>query len=277
MTETTFAPLSLEGWYALHQFFRLPGPELDDRDADARADGAGALADLFAGWSEDADGEGWSGLYRVVGGGIDLMAIHFRPTLDELAGAESALLRGPAAEELIPAGDYLSVVELGLYGETARLLERAREEGVEVGSPEWKEMAAELLEEQRSKKYVRGRLRPLQPDGMPYACFYPMDKRRSPGQNWYTLPLEERARLMHEHGQTGRQYAGRISQIICGSVGLDDWEWGVTLFAGDPVDFKEVVTDMRYDVASSVYAEFGSFFVGRRLAVDEIRETLARP
>jgi chlorite dismutase len=110
---------------------------------------------------------------------------------------------------------------------------------------------------------------------MPYLCFYPMDKRRNVGQNWYTLPLHERARLMAEHGGTGRRYAGRVSQIISGSVGFDDWEWAVTLFAKDPLDFKALVTEMRYDEVTSVYGEFGTFRVAHRIPTDAIAREIA--
>jgi chlorite dismutase len=104
---------------------------------------------------------------------------------------------------------------------------------------------------------------------MPYVCFYPMSKRRDPGANWYQLTLEERSRLMYAHGLTGRRYAGRIQQTISGAIGLDDWEWGVTLIARDPLDFKRIVTDMRFDEVSAVYATFGRFFVGRRATIAE--------
>jgi chlorite dismutase len=102
-----------------------------------------------------------------------------------------------------------------------------------------------------------------------------MDKRRNVGQNWYSLPISDRASLMVEHGNTGRRYAGRISQIISGSVGMDDWEWGVTLFAVDPLDLKALVTEMRYDEVSALYAEFGSFWVGHRIPVELVVEELA--
>ena len=97
----------------------------------------------------------------------------------------------------------------------------------------------------------------------------PMTKRRGESENWYSLPLEERAAMMSDHGLVGRAYAGRISQIISGSIGFDDWEWGVTLFAQDALDFKNVITDMRYDEASARYAEFGPFYVGKRMRADE--------
>jgi chlorite dismutase len=110
---------------------------------------------------------------------------------------------------------------------------------------------------------LRPRLYPsLPPEGMPAFCFYPMSKRRVPDQNWYTLPYEERERLMHGHGATGRTFRGRIVQLITGSTGIDDWEWGVTLFGVHPDDLKEVVYTMRYDEASAVYAEFGPFITG---------------
>jgi chlorite dismutase len=98
---------------------------------------------------------------------------------------------------------------------------------------------------------------------MPYVCFYPMSKRRDASQNWYTLSLDERSRLMQSHGLTGRRYAGKVQQVITGAIGLDAWEWGVTLFAKDALDFKKLVTDMRFDEVSAKYAEFGDFYVGR--------------
>ena len=115
------------------------------------------------------------------------------------------------------------------------------------------------------------RLHPqLPPEGKTVLCFYPMSKRREVGQNWFTLPFEERKELMYGHGKKGREYAGRILQVITGSTGLDDWEWGVTLFATDPVDLKQCVYEMRFDPASSVYAEFGAFITGLVAPVDEV-------
>jgi chlorite dismutase len=98
---------------------------------------------------------------------------------------------------------------------------------------------------------------------MPYVSFYPMSKRRDAAQNWYTLTLDDRSRLMQAHGLTGRRYAGKVQQVITGAIGLDKWEWGVTLFARDPLQFKKLVTDMRFDEVSAKYAEFGDFYVGK--------------
>ena len=116
----------------------------------------------------------------------------------------------------------------------------------------------------------------LPPEGMRAICFYPMSKRRAVGQNWYTQPYEERERLMLEHGATGRTFRGRVVQLVTGSTGLDDYEWGVTLFGVHPDDLKEVVYTMRYDEASAVYAEFGPFITGMLGEVDEVLDAVLR-
>jgi len=118
---------------------------------------------------------------------------------------------------------------------------------------------------------LKPRLAPqLPPEGKSAFCFYPMSKRRGDGANWFTLPFDDRKELMHEHGTSGRKFAGRVVQVISGSTGLDDYEWGVTLFALNPDDLKEVVYTMRFDKASAVYAEFGTFYVGMVTEVDEL-------
>ena len=266
MAHEIVTPLVLDGWFVLHQFFRLD-PASDGSDGEPAAD----FAELMRRW-EDLGEEGWSGVYRIVGGGTDFMVMHFRNSLEALGEAERAVQQSALGRDLFPTDDYLSVVELGMYGMTDSLVKEAQAEGVAPGSTEWDAKVDRLLAEEKAKRYVQTRLQPRQPDGMSYVCFYPMDKRRNVGQNWYTLPLAERAALMAAHGQTGRRYAGRISQIISGSVGFDDWEWAVTLFAGNPLDFKALVTEMRYDEVSALYAEFGSFWVGYRVSTDRLAE-----
>jgi hydrogen peroxide-dependent heme synthase len=113
----------------------------------------------------------------------------------------------------------------------------------------------------------------LPPNGMRAMCFYPMSKRRGLGAddvNWFTLPYDDREKLMHEHGISGRNFAGRIVQLITASTGLDDYEWGVTLFAHDPADLKQVVYTMRFDEASAKYAEFGPFLTCLVGSIDEV-------
>ena len=278
MAHPILAPYVLDGWYVLHQFFRVepiaPRAAEDDGAAGGLQSRAEDLAKLLRSW-EDLGSEGWSGLYRIVGGGADILLLHFRSSLEALGQVEREIRRSPLAEELVPTADYVSVVELGLYSLTNALIKEAQERGVDTGSESWQAMVDAALAEEAAKKYVQGRLHPTQPDEMPYVCFYPMDKRRKVEQNWYSLPMAERAALMAEHGNTGRRYAGRISQIISGSVGLDDWEWGVTLFAVSPLDLKAIVTEMRYDEVSALYAEFGSFWVGHRIPGERIVEELS--
>ena len=135
-----------------------------------------------------------------------------------------------------------------------------------VSLTELSEYAAGLPEETK-----QARLYPqLPPEGKPAWCFYPMSKRRNPDQNWYELPFERRRELMYEHGATGRTFAGRVLQLITGSTGIDDYEWGVTLFCEHPDDLKEVVYTMRYDVASARYAEFGPFYTGMVAPIDTL-------
>ena len=263
-------PASLEGWYVLHQSIEVDWVGLkgaDPVEAREALRSFGALAEKWGSGSEP----GWSGIYRVAGGGIDFLVVHFRDTLERLieAGHELRLSSG-WGEYVLVREEYLSVVELGLYGLTRELAER-----VDPGDREaWETALAEALAEERRKGYVRRRLEPKQPEHMPYVCYYPMDKRRNPGQNWYTLPLEERAGLMAAHGEVGRRFAGRIVQVISGSMGLDDWEWAVTLWAGDPLAFKAIISEMRFDAASAEYADFGPFLVGKRVVGAEFEGLL---
>jgi peroxiredoxin len=257
------APATLEGWYALHQVFSTDWPALRARDAAHRLDVGEAACALF---SDIAQGEhgGWSAAFRVVGGGGDWMFVHFRPTLDELADVELRLRDHALGEMLRLEYDYLSVTEAGLYHATA---EAAKEH--EPGSAAFRASIDQACEAEAASAHVRTRLYPEVPEGMRYVSFYPMNKRRGEQSNWYRLPVDERSKLMREHGMTGRTFAGRIFQVITGSVGLDDWEWGVTLFARDPLEFKRIVTEMRYDEASALYGEFGRFFTGIRFAPAE--------
>jgi len=137
-----------------------------------------------------------------------------------------------------------------------------------VSLTEVSEYAAGVPDEMKQRRlYPR-----LPPEGKPAFCFYPMSKRRNVGQNWYALPYDERLELMHGHGKTGREFAGRVLQLITGSTGIDDFEWGVTLFAVHPDDLKEVVYRMRFDEASAHYAEFGPFFAGLVAPLEEVMD-----
>src|SRR5262249_40115121 len=136
----------------------------------------------------------------------------------------------------------------------------------------WKREIEAVLERQRAA--MAPRLWPEIP-GSKYLCFYPMDRRRGESLNWYTEPFGERQRMMHEHGLVGRRYAGEGRQIITGSIGFDDWEWGVDLFADDPLVFKKLIYEMRFDQVSAMYALFGTFYVGLRIAPDRLSGLLS--
>lgn len=270
MTEPRLPALTLDGWYVLHQFFRLDWPGFKRPDSDERHEHEQEMA-RFLDERADMGDDGWSGGYWIVGGDSDVLLMHFRPSLEDLAVAERRVAQTGLGDYLLPSYDYVSVVELGQYSLTAELVKQLEEEGVERHSDEWNRRMEEALEGAAESKYVKHRLEPRQPDDMPYVSFYPMDKRREKGQNWYRLSLQEREELMAEHGRIGRRYAGRVSQVISGSIGFDDWEWGVTLFSDDPLEFKTLVTEMRYDEASATYAEFGPFFAGKRMEADDWR------
>jgi len=244
-------PETLEGWYALHQLYTIDRQALRALTPDALRDVRCATADSLTKLTQ-FDSEGWSAVVSLIGSTADVLLMHFRQTLDDLGQVQRDVAQLPMMEYLRPSMYFLSVTELGLYQLAAHGQDDPQHEV--------------RLRAERESPNTHRRLYPRIPADMPYVSFYPMSKRRDTGQNWYTLPLQERSKLMHSHGLTGRRYAGRVMQIITGAIGLDRWEWGVTLFARDPVDFKKLVTEMRFDEASAKYAEFGDFYVGKLVA-----------
>jgi len=257
-------PETLEGWYVLHQIFRSRAAKAGRADANGLAKRARAtLAPSSSARKKAALRTGWSCFARLIGSKSDLMAIHFRDSVDELARVQDSFAASAVAKELELSYSFLSVTEAGLYHITAELARAASARGGAVGDAQYARALAERATAERESAHIRRRLYPELPADMPYVCFYPMSKRRDEGQNWYTLSLDERSRLMYAHGLTGRRYAGKVQQVISGAIGLDAWEWGVTLFGRDPLDFKKLVTDMRFDEVSAKYALFGDFYVGR--------------
>jgi hydrogen peroxide-dependent heme synthase len=209
----------------------------------------------------EQNSKGQSALYSLLGHRGDLMLVHFREEFADLNQAELQLANLRLSDYFEPTTSYLSVIELGLYESTLKVYKTLTERGIEPHSDEWKREIADTIA--RQKEAMRPRLFPEIPSQR-YLCFYPMDRRRGEDKNWYTLPIEERARQMNEHGLVGRRYAGEVKQIITGSIGFDDWEWGVDLFADDPIVFKKLIYEMRFDEVSAVYALFGQFYVGVR-------------
>lgn len=232
---------TLEGWYVHHDFRTIDWAEWKLLTEDERKNAINEVLALAKEWKETEKArQGSSAIFSILGHKADLLFLHFRPTLDELLDLENALNKTALANVMIPSYSYVSIVELSNY---------VAGEGV---NPE-------------TDPYIQGRLKPVIPDKT-HVCFYPMNKRREAGQNWYTLSMDERREMMRSHGMIGRKYAGKVIQVISGSVGLDDWEWGVTLYSDDPLTFKKLIYEMRFDEVSAKYSEFGHFLVGRKLS-----------
>jgi hydrogen peroxide-dependent heme synthase len=235
------------GWGVLHLFYRV-----DRARADAEPEAAKRVVDAVT--SLEADGH-QALVFAVLGHKADLGVMALGPDLARLQAFQQELLHAP----LVPVSSYVSLTELSEYTSTedderARL---AAEEGLSGD-----ELDARLgAWRERMAHYAENRIHPKLPHKQ-LLCFYPMSKRRVHGDNWYELGFDERKRLMAGHARVGRGYAGRILQLITGSVGLDDWEWGVTLLADDPVALKEIVYEMRFDEVSARYADFGTFVTG---------------
>ena len=262
-------PLTLEGYAALHQMLRFNWSAWRALAAGDRRDIASEASSVLS--LMESREHGQSALFSLLGHKDDLMLIHFRDTFDELNQAELDLTRTRLSDFLEPETSYLSVIELGLYESSLKTYKSLAERGVEPHSDEWKQAIAETIS--RQKEAMKPRLFPTMPSNR-YLCFYPMDRLRGEDKNWYTLPMAERQRQMNEHGLVGRRYAGEVKQIITGSIGFDDWEWGVDLFADDPLVFKKLIYEMRFDQVSAVYALFGSFYVGLRCPASRLHELL---
>lgn len=252
-------PITLEGSSVLHQMFRFRWAEWRKLKEPERHEIASEAATALEKMEHDDNGQ--SALFSLLAKG-DLLLVHFRSSFDQLKQAELELARLRLSDFLELTSSYLSVVELGLYESSVKLFRTLREKGIEPHSPEWNAAIEDTIK--RQTEAMRPRLFPQIPASR-YICFYPMDRRRGEGKNWYSLPIEERQRQMEEHGLVGRRYAGTVRQIITGSIGFDDWEWGVDLFADDPLIFKKLIYEMRFDEVSAVYALFGKFFVGVRV------------
>jgi chlorite dismutase len=282
----------LEGSCLLHQFFRFdwkswrgfaPSERKDGADGERKtglqnkrksgADGergkivSDAIATLRSLERAAPDAPVRTALYSELGHKGDLILVHFRESFEALNQVELDLAQTALYDFLIPTHSYVSVVELGLYESSRKTYDAASAKGFEAHTPEWNAEIANSLA--RGTEAMKPRLFPSVPDAK-YMCFYPMDRKRGERVNWYTVPFAERQRMMHEHGMIGRRYAEQVRQIISGSIGMDDWEWGVDLFADDPVIFKKLIYEMRFDEVSAVYALFGQFYLGVRLPIERL-------
>ena len=263
-------PLTVEGASVLHQMMRFRWTAWRALAAEARAAILAEATETLEAMGTP-DGGRQSAVFRLLGHKGDLMFVHFRRSFEELSQAELELARLALGDYLEPTTSYLSVVELGLYESTSDTYAELARRNFKPHSEEWKREVEAVLE--RHRKAMAPRLWPEIP-GAKYICFYPMDRRRGESKNWYQEPMADRQRMMKEHGLIGRRYAGEVRQIITGSIGFDDWEWGVDLFAEDPLVFKKLIYEMRFDHVSAVYALFGAFYVGLRVPAAHLAEAL---
>ncbi len=260
------APQTHEGWSVLHQVYQINWAawrEISPQDQE------NILIEAEQFFQEHkASSEGETALFSVLGSKGDLLVLHFRKTFDELNAAELAFAQTHFSSFLQPMESYVSLVELGTYEMTVKLAEELSAKGLSPDSEDWKALWQEKMKGQYEK--MKGRIFPEVPKRR-YLCFYPMDKKRGESVNWYQVPMEERQRMMREHGMIGRKYAGKVTQIITGSIGLDDWEWGVYLFADIPNVFKDLIYEMRFDEASAAYADFGPFWTALQFSASELK------
>ena len=267
---TQEAPETLEGWYVQHEVYTVNWPQWRAVEASQRA----AIIEASTTWctTQALEADGSSAFFSLLGHKGDLLMVHFRRSLEALNEVELGFRQTGLFAYLQPVYSYLSVIELGLYEVIGTVQRTLATSGLAVGSAAYEAAYHQELVQQRAA--LQPRLYPVMPSGR-YLCFYPMDKKRGETHNWYMLSMDERRTLMRGHGMIGRKYAGKVTQIISGSVGLDDWEWGVSLFADDPLVFKKLIYEMRFDAASALYALFGAFYVGIRVAPSAVGRWLS--
>ncbi|MBV0925348.1 heme-binding protein [Halomicroarcula limicola] len=251
-------PQTEEGWYVLHDCRRIDWDAWRDAPQRVRDRALSEGVEFLSAYESVQDAEeGQTAVYTVLGHKADVMILHLRPTMGDLDAAERHFEQTEFAQFTERAFSYVSVTEASGYTEKAR-----------------EYFDGEVDDDSGLAQYIQSRLHPDVPDEE-FVCFYPMDKRRDPEQNWYDTAFEERAAHIKRHGDIGRGYGGEVSQMISGSIGFDDWEWGITLWSEDMTSVKELLTEMRFDPSTSRYAEFGPFYVGRRFDPVDLPAVLA--
>jgi len=271
VAEVPPVPLTIEGSSVLHQMFRFDWKAWRRVAAADREQIANSAVQTLKQMERGDGSSTQSALYSQFGHKGDLMLIHLRKSAEELNQIELTLAKTELFDFLEAKYSYVSVVELGLYESSAKTYATLSANGLEPHTAEWNAAVEDVLK--RQSEAMAPRLWPSIPEAK-YLCFYPMDRRRGEQVNWYTVSMEERQQMMHEHGLIGRRYAGTVRQIITGSIGWDDWEWGVDLFADDPLVFKKLIYEMRFDQVSALYALFGQFYMGKRLPLEQLVDWL---
>ena len=268
MSSSSVTPLVPEkGWHVLHLFYRVEHGQWSMLSPEERIAAKTQLTELI---QEIRAAEHTQLLvFSVVSPKADIAFMLLTPDLHQANAFEKRLSLGLGPDVLTPVYSFLSLTEESEYITTAEeyAVTLEKEQHLQPGSPEFEKGLEEF--KVRMAKYTKDKLYPVLPTWEVF-CFYPMSKRRNPEQNWYELSFAERKALMAGHGRVGRQYHGKILQLITGSTGLDDAEWGVTLFAHDTHYIKDIVYKMRFDAVSVKYAEFGDFYIGLSLPLDEL-------
>ncbi|HMY05305.1 MAG TPA: heme-dependent peroxidase, partial [Candidatus Obscuribacter sp.] len=252
-------PESLDGWWILHRMFafdRLAWDSVPDDERKEIVQEARTALEALKG-TEDSD----VGLAQMLGHRADLMLTHYSRNYEGLAHAQTVVDKLRLTEFLEPTTSYVSILELGLYDATGKIHAALAQQELKPGTQEWIQAFDQMVKEQEKVPHNAGRLWARIPQRR-YVCFYPMDKKRGEDVNWYMLPFADRARLMLDHGKIGRTYHGLVTQVISGSIGFDSYEWGVDLYADDPIVFKKLIYEMRFDEASAKYGHFGDFYSG---------------
>jgi hydrogen peroxide-dependent heme synthase len=265
MTDKSTTLVPEEGWHCLHLFYRVEYGQWSLLNREEQNRRKTNLTQLV----QDVRAMDSTQLLTlsVVTPKADLGFMLITPDLQSANKIEKQLSLSLGADVLAPVYSYLSLTEESEYVTTDE--EYAATLDTEIKNDPAKLEAALNTFRDRMKHYRRERVYPTLPD-WPVVCFYNMSKRRGEQRNWYVLPFDERRKFMKGHADVGRQYSGKVKQLITGSTGLDDAEWGVTLFARDTFQIKSIVYEMRFDPVSAEYAEFGEFFVGIQLPLDEL-------
>ncbi|WML44876.1 hydrogen peroxide-dependent heme synthase [Neobacillus sp. PS3-40] len=237
---------TIEGWYCLHDFRTIDWTKWKTVSSGQREQALHEFKSLLKKWEMiESNNKGSHSVYTVVGQKADLLFMILRPTMKELNEVETEFNKTILADFTVPAYSYISVIEKSSY--------------------------SQMAENPFEDPAMLAKLHPTIPKNE-YLCFYPMSKLRAEKTNWFMLPVEERKRLMFEHIGTGKPYNEQVKRIITGSIGFDDYEWGVTLFSDDALQFKKLIYDTRFDEVSAVYGIFGSFFIGNLLKQDRINQ-----
>ncbi|HIV75644.1 MAG TPA: heme-dependent peroxidase [Candidatus Pseudogracilibacillus intestinigallinarum] len=240
---------TMDGWCCLHDLRKVDWEKWKNASEKERTEALTQFHELLTEWDlVEGKKEGSHALYQAIGHKGDVLLMILRPTFAQVAEVETALNKTKLAEYLIQTHSYTSIVELAKY---------RPDNGVDP----------ETLPE------TQARLKPILPK-WEYICFYPMSRKREGDNNWYTLEKGARSKLLYEHSLTGRKYAGKVQQIITGSIGLDRFEWGVTLFAHDALQFKKIVYEMRFDEVTALYGEFEQFYIGHHLPKEQLEKFL---